>query len=88
MKNMPKMDAPQNKKQGAKTGNLMDNQEQTLRGEQVLYQQKEPKVPSTVCIPYELKQRAMALAAREGTTLTFMITLGLKKQVEQDSIWL
>lgn len=89
MKNMPNMDAPKTKKEGAKTGVLMDNQEQTTRGEQALYNNyKEVKEPTTVLLPYDLKHRAKALAAKEGTTLTFMISLGLKKQVEQDSIWI
>lgn len=75
----PSMGKPKEAKRGAATGKLMDNQDRVHRGDS----EDNRKVPTTILLPVDLKDRAQEYAKSRGTTLTWLITEGLYSVLDE-----
>ena len=78
-KRKPNMKKPATTGRGSKTGKLMDNQDRVSKGDGEEVQ----KVPTTILLPLDLKERAQSVAKGNGTTLTWLITEGLYLKLEE-----
>lgn len=78
-KRKPNMSKPPATARGAATGKLMDNQDRVSKGDG----EDNVKVATTVLLPLDLKQRAQDYAKERGTTLTWLITEGLRLKLEE-----